>query len=78
MCIRDSTKYAKRNVIGSVELLQSFPSDVLREFYHKWYRPDLQCVIVVGDIDEVAFEKQVKDLFGQIPARENPLERRCV
>ena len=73
--VYNHTKYARRNVIGSVELLQSFPSDVLREFYHKWYRPDLQCVIVVGDIDEMEFEKKVKDLFGQIPARENPLER---
>lgn len=73
--VYNHTKYAKRNVIGTVELLKSFPYDVLREFYHKWYRPDLQCVIVVGDIDEVDFEKQVKNLFGQIPARENPLER---
>ena len=73
--VYNHTKYAKRNVIGTVELLKSFPYDVLREFYHKWYRPDLQCVIVVGDIDEVGVEKRVKDLFGQIPARENPLER---
>ena len=73
--VYNHTKYAKRNVIGTVELLQSFPSDVLREFYRKWYRPDLQCVIVVGDIDEEEFEERVKELFGQIPARENPLER---
>ena len=51
--VYNHTKYARRNVIGSVELLKSFPYDVLREFYHKWYRPDLQCVIVVGDVDEV-------------------------
>ena len=73
--VYNHTKYVKRNVIGTVELLQSFPSDVLREFYRKWYRPDLQCVIVVGDIDEEEFEERVKELFGQIPARENPLER---
>lgn len=73
--VYNHTKYAKRNVIGTVELLKSFPYDVLREFYHKWYRPDLQCVIVVGDIDEADFEKRVRDLFGRIPARENPLER---
>ena len=73
--VYNHTKYARRNVIGSVELLKSFPYDVLREFYHKWYRPDLQCVIVVGDVDEVEYEKQVRELFGQIPARENPRER---
>lgn len=73
--VYNHTKYAKRNVIGTVDLLRSFPSDVLREFYHKWYRPDLQCVIVVGDINEVEFEKRVEKLFSQIPARENPLER---
>ena len=51
--VYNHTKYARRNVIGTVELLKSFPYDVLREFYHKWYRPDLQCVIIVGDVDEV-------------------------
>ena len=73
--VYNHTKYARRNVIGTVELLKSFPYDALREFYHKWYRPDLQCVIVVGDIDEVEYEKRVNELFGAIPARENPLER---
>ena len=73
--VYNHTKYARRNVIGTVELLKSFPYDALREFYYKWYRPDLQCVIVVGDIDEVEYEKRVNELFGAIPARENPLER---
>lgn len=73
--VYNHTKYARRNVIGSVELLKSFPYDVLREFYHKWYRPDLQCVIIVGDVDEVEYESKVKEMFGQIPARVNPLER---
>ena len=67
--VYNHTKYARRNVIGTVELLKSFPYDVLREFYHKWYRPDLQCVIIVGDIDEVEYENKVKEMFGRIPAR---------
>ena len=59
--VYNHTKYARRNVIGTVELLKSFPYDALREFYYKWYRPDLQCVIVVGDIDEVEYEKRVNE-----------------
>ena len=73
--VYNHTKYARRNVIGTVELLKSFLYDLLREFYHKWYRPDLQCVIIVGDIDEVEYENKVKEMFGRIPARVNPQER---
>ena len=50
--VYNHTKYAWRNVIGTVELLKSFPYDALREFYYKWYRPDLQCVIVVRETGE--------------------------
>ncbi|WP_294142800.1 insulinase family protein [uncultured Sanguibacteroides sp.] len=69
------SKFARRNVIGNVELLKTFHPDVLRAFYHKWYRPDLQCVIVVGDIDPVEYEKKVEQLFGTIPVVENAPER---
>lgn len=73
--VYNHSKYAYRNVIGTVENLQSFPADTLRAFYKKWYRPDLQCVIIVGDIDESHWENQVKKMLGQIPALSNPTSR---
>lgn len=69
------SKFASRNVIGNVELLKSFHPDVLRSFYRKWYRPDLQCVIVVGDIDPEVYEKKITELFGTIPATIHAPER---
>lgn len=69
------SKYAERNVIGTVEQLQSFSADTLRAFYRKWYRPDLQCILIVGDIDEKAWEKKLTALFSRIPAPVDPLPR---
>jgi zinc protease len=37
--------------IGSMDIVDNFPYQDLRDYYHKWYRPDLQAIIVVGDID---------------------------
>lgn len=71
--VYNHSKYAERNVIGTVENLQSFPADTLRAFYKKWYRPDLQCVIIVGDIDENQWENRLKEVLGQIPATRNPI-----
>lgn len=73
--VYNHSKYASRNVIGSVENLKTFPADTLRAFYRKWYRPDLQCIIIIGDIDEIVWETKVWDLLGQIPAPQNPIPR---
>lgn len=62
------TKYAERNLIGYLDGLKSFGHDQLEEFYHTWYRPDYQAVIVVGDIDVDAVEAQIKSLMSDIPA----------
>lgn len=73
--IYNHSKFAVRDVIGDVRLLESFHPDTLRAFYHKWYRPDLQCVIIAGDIDPSLYESKVKTLFGSIPAATNPSVR---
>ena len=45
------SKYARRLPIGTKEAIEGIPSEVLRRFYHDWYRPDNMAVVIVGDID---------------------------
>ena len=62
------TRYAERNLIGYLDGLKSFGHDQLEAFYHKWYRPDLQAVVIVGDIDVDRVEADLKKLMSDIPA----------
>lgn len=71
----NGSKYAARNTIGHPDLLRKFKPAVLRNFYAKWYRPDLQVAVVIGDIDEVEFEKKVMALFSELKMPKKPLER---
>lgn len=64
--IYPGSKYAERNVIGSVDVLRTFKPQDLKRFYHTWYRPELQCVIIIGDVDAEAYEQKVKEVFGSI------------
>lgn len=66
------SKYAGCTLIGSQENLESFRPESLTTFYHTWYRPDLQALIVVGDIDVDSIEAKIKSTFADIPAAENP------
>jgi len=63
---------AMRDLIGSEQTLKTFKPETLVDFYHTWYRPDKQAVIVVGDIDVDVIEAKIKALFADIPAVENP------
>lgn len=71
----NNSKYAERDVIGNLDVINNFEPDVLRKFYHDWYRTDLQAVSVVGDVNVDEVEKKVIELFSKIPAVENPKER---
>ena len=62
------TKYEHRNLIGHLEGLQSFSPEDLKSFYNKWYRPELQAVVVVGDVDVNYVEGKLKSLMSDIPA----------
>ena len=66
------TKMARRTLIGGEEQLKTFKYESLTNFYRKWYNPDMQAVIVVGDIDVDKIEQKIKDTFGPIPAPEVP------
>lgn len=59
-----NSQYAKRIPIGTVEILNNFTHDKIRNFYHDWYRPNLQSVIAVGDFDVNEVEKLIKENFS--------------
>ena len=66
------SKYATCTLIGSKENLETFNPQELVDFYEKWYRPDLQAVIIVGDIDVDAIEAQIKEMFADLPVPTTP------
>ncbi len=66
------SKYAGCTLIGSQENLENFKPESLTNFYHTWYRPDLQALIVVGDIDVDSIEAKIKSIFADIPAAVDP------
>ncbi|MDD4515918.1 M16 family metallopeptidase [Massilibacteroides sp.] len=68
------SKYAERLPIGNIEVIESFKPEQLRDYYNKWYRPDLQAVIVVGDLDATYVKEKLTRLFGEIPAPETSVE----
>ncbi|WP_269235557.1 M16 family metallopeptidase [Flavobacterium flavigenum] len=61
------SKYSKRDVIGDLNIINNFKYAELRNYYKKWYRPDLQAVIIVGDIDVKVMEQKLKAIFSGIP-----------
>ena len=69
------SKYADRLPIGTVENLKNFKYSSIRNFYHKWYRPDNQAIIVVGDFDADEMEKKVKDFFTMTRKPDEALNR---
>ena len=69
------TQYAKRDVIGDTAVINNFEYQALRDYYKKWYGPDNQAIIVVGDIDVDAIEAKIKALWKDVPRRVNYGER---
>lgn len=71
----EGTKYAHCFPIGTMDVIMNFKTQTLRDYYEKWYRPDLQGIVVVGDIDLDAIEAQIKKMFSDIPAQPNAVKR---
>ncbi|MDR2979734.1 MAG: insulinase family protein [Bacteroidales bacterium] len=66
-----NSRYADRMPIGTLEVIEGFEHQTIKDFYSDWYRPDLQAVVIVGDFDIEQMEKAVKEKFGKIPAKTN-------
>ena len=73
--IYKGTKYEDCLPIGSMDIVDHFPYQDLRDYYQKWYRPDLQAIVVVGDFDVDQMEKKIKKVFSSIPLPKKRAER---
>ncbi|MBT3206880.1 MAG: insulinase family protein [Bacteroidetes bacterium] len=70
------SKYAERDIIGDIDIIDNCPYDALKRFYKTWYRPDLQAIIAVGDFDTKEIEKKIRTMFSKMPATKNPEPRK--
>ena len=69
-------KYGNRLPIGTIEVIDNFPYQALRDYYEAWYRPDQQGIVVVGDIDVDKVEAKIKEMFSPIQMPANAPERK--
>ena len=67
--------YSERLPIGKMDIVEGFKYKALRDFYHDWYRTDLQAIAIIGDVDVEEIEAKIKALFSSIPAVKNLIER---
>ena len=70
--IYNGGKHTKRSVLGTLDIINGFKRQEILDFYEKWYRPDLQAIIAVGDFDVQKMEERIKRMFSDIPAVKNP------
>lgn len=73
--IYPDSKYSDCMPIGSIDVINNFPYQDIRDYYAKWYRPDLQGIIIVGDIDVDQMEAKIKSVFADVKKPVNPAER---
>ena len=71
----NNSLYADRMPIGDMDIVKNFKYQVLKDFYKDWYRPDLQAIAIVGDINADEIEAKIKKLFADIPTPQNPKKR---
>ncbi len=71
----NNSRYAKRLPIGTEEVLKSFKPEDIKQFYKDWYRPNLQALIVVGDVNVAQVEKMIKEMFSDLKNPDKPLPR---
>lgn len=69
------SKYSDCMPIGNIDVVRNFKPEELRAYYKEWYRPDLQGVIVVGDIDTAYTVKKIEEIFADCKVPENASER---
>ncbi len=73
--LMSNSRPGNRLPIGLMDVVDNFQPEALRAYYEKWYRPDLQAIIVVGDLDVDRTEAKIKELFSPIELPADPAER---
>ncbi len=68
-------KHVERSVLGTLEVINGFKREEILDFYDKWYRPDLQAIVIVGDFDAAKMEEKVRKIYSDIPPQENPVPK---
>ena len=71
----NGSRYADRMPIGTLDVLENFKPKTLKDFYYDWYRPDLQAIVIVGDIKAAEIEKMIIAKFDKIKPLKNPREK---
>lgn len=66
-------RYADRMPIGLVPVIQNAKHDTFEDLYSNFYRPDLETLIVVGDVDPKAVEAEIKAKFADLKAPAHPI-----
>lgn len=65
----------QRLPIGDTAIIKHASVATLKQYYQKWYRPDLMAIVAVGDIDIIALEQEIIRRFGRIPGAKGPKPR---
>ncbi|MDR1758762.1 MAG: insulinase family protein [Bacteroidales bacterium] len=71
----NGSRYADRLPIGTLDILQNFKYQTIKDFYKDWYRPDLQAIVIVGDINVDEMEQTIIKRFSKIKPVKNPREK---
>ncbi len=69
----EGSRFADRNPIGKVEVLETFDREQLVRYYKEWYTPDRMAVMVIGDIDAKAVKTSIEKYFSSL--KNNPAQR---
>jgi zinc protease len=64
-----STLFPQRLPIGQTEVIEKAGREQFADFYDTWYRPELMSVVVVGDLDPAAIEKQLTAALSGVTDR---------
>lgn len=73
--VLNGSRYSKRIPIGTEKIITTFKPETIRQFHQDWYRPDLQSIIIVGDIDVKDMETRVKALFSDLKTPAKKMDR---
>lgn len=71
----EGSRYADRNPIGDTGVIRHFPHKLIKEYYRRWYRPDLMAVVAVGDFNRDSVARQIKTQFAGFKRTGKPAAR---